>query len=296
LRCGQARGPMIKLPAWPASRALPRLEVRHYLVAGIITFTVSLVLREAIELVSTVGLMRDAIGYWIAGEHVRSGQALYFDEGLPFGSDVFLFAPWFAWAWAPLTLLPRELVFTCWFLAMCAATVWAIRPFFRLGVTGIALGCLLGYCLARGALWANVMPLLVGVLIHTHGKRSFPVWVGLSASLKVLPILYMWPDLVDHRWRRVSFAVGIMVVLWAPAFFYGIANYPTGFAPTLSLLQISGYLWAGVAALAVLAAFLTRHGRYRWLTTTVAILAIYPRLHLHYIGLIGVGNLPADRG
>jgi hypothetical protein len=234
--------------------------------------------------------MRDAIGYWQAGLHVRAGQALYFDDVQPFGSEVFLFAPWFAWLWAPLTLLPRELVFVSWFLAMSAATVWAVRPFFRRGMTGIVLGCVLGYALAWGALWANVMPLLVGVLIHAHGRRSFPVWVGLAASLKVLPIGYLWPYVVDRRWREVAVGVGIMIALWAPAVLYGIADYPRGYAPTLSLLQVSGWLWAGVALAAVVLAYFLRHSRYRWLATTGAILAVYPRVHLHYIGLFGIGH------
>lgn len=133
------------------------------------------------------------------------------------------------------------------------------------------------------------MPLLVGVLIHSHGRRSFPVWVGLAPSLKILPILYVWPDVVDFRWRRAAVAIGIFVALWAPALMYGLSNYPTVFTPTMSLLQVSGWLWAAVAAGAVVWAFLARRSRYRWLATTLAILALYPRLHFHYIGLCGIG-------
>lgn len=274
----------------PALPTLPRLTWRSYIVAAAATLAIAFVIRDAIALASTVGLMRDAIGYWLAGEHIRSGQPLYYDVGQPFGSEVFLFAPWFAWAWALLTFLPRDFVFVCWWLAMLAATVWAVLPLWRSGFTGQLAACVIGYGLAWGALWANVMPLLCGVLIYSFGSRRFPIMVGLAASLKILPIAYMWPYLVDRRWREVGVAVAIMVVLWAPAIFYGIADYPTGFSPTYSLLRISGWLWVGVAVAAAAAAIAARHTPYRWMATTLAILAAYPRLHLHYMGLLAVGH------
>ena len=133
------------------------------------------------------------------------------------------------------------------------------------------------------------MPLLVGTLIHSAGRRSFPLFVGLASSLKILPILYMWPYLADRRWREVGVGTAIAVVLWAPALLYGISDYPTGFSPTLSLLQVSWLLWALGAIAAAIVAFHERNGRFRWLTTSIAILALYPRLHMHYFALLGVG-------
>ena len=37
-------------------------------------------------------------------------------------------------------------------------------------------------------------------------------------------------------------------------------------------------------------AYVCRRSRYRWLATTLKIVAIFPRMHLHYIGLFGVGH------
>jgi hypothetical protein len=265
--------------------------MRHYIVVGMVTFTASMIIRDALTLAIGADLMRDAVGYWNAGQHILNGQPLYFDQGLPFGSEVYLFAPWFAWVWAPMTLLPREPVMLSWMVLMCFATYWAASPLFREGtLSSIGLGCILAYALAWGALWANVMPLLVGALIHAHGRRQFPVVVGLAASLKVLPVLYLWPYVVERQWNHVAIGVGIMGILWSPALLYGISGYPTGYMPTMSLMQVSGWLWAGVAVTASLLAFALRHSKYRWLTTTAAILAIYPRVHLHYIGLFGVGH------
>lgn len=272
----------------PALTTIDRLLVHRILAGAFIAFGLVMVTQHGLA-TAVVGFGRDAIGYYDAGVHIRTDQPLYFDDGAPFGSEVFLFAPWFAWAWVPLSFLPRDLVLAGWVLGMCAATVWAVAPFFRLGLAGIALGSLLGYTLSQGAFWGNVMPLLVGVLIHSHGRRSFPVWVGLAASLKILPILYVWPDLAARRWRRVAVAIGIAAALWAPALLYGLSDYPTGFTPTMSLLWLSGWVWAGVAALAVIAMIAASRTRYRWLATTLAILALYPRLHFHYIGLLGVG-------
>jgi hypothetical protein len=103
-----------------------------------------------------------------------------------------------------------------------------------------------------------------------------------------MPILYVWPDIVDRRWRRVGVAIAVAGILWAPALLYGLANYPLGFSPTLSLLQVSGWLWAAVALGAVGLMVINRHTQWRWVTISLAILAIYPRLHLHYVGLLGV--------
>jgi hypothetical protein len=249
-----------------------------------------MVARAGIMLATTEGVFRDAIGYWNAGLHIRSGAQLYFDAGPAFGSEVFLFAPWFAWVWAPLTYLPREPVIVSWGVAMGVAAVWAVRPFFRYGLTGALLGCVFAYGLAWGALWANVMPLLVGILIRTAGSRHFPIWVGIAASLKILPILYVWPDIRAGHWRRAITAVAIALVLWAPALFYGIGDYPTGYSPTLSLLQLSGWMWLVVALVAGGWMLIERRPRWLWLATAVAIIAAYPRLHLHYIGLLGVGQ------
>jgi hypothetical protein len=271
-------------------RSLPHLTGRHYALAGMIAMTCSMIIRDTLTAGLGADLMRDSLGYWNAGEHIRTGAQLYFDAGDPFGSEVFLFAPWFAWLWAPLTLLPKFPVLFGWMVLMLVATYWAVRPFFRQGLYGVALGCILGYALAWGALWGNVMPLLVGSLIRSAGRRSFPVFVGLAGSLKILPIIYMWPYAAQRRWREVGVALAIAGLLWAPALIYGLSGYPTGFSPTLSLLRVSGALWAGLALAAVLLAILARHSRWRWLTTSLAILALYPRLHMHYFALIGVGN------
>jgi hypothetical protein len=88
-------------------------------------------------------------------------------------------------------------------------------------------------------------------------------------------------------------SVAIAGLLWAPALLYGLGGYPIGYTPTMSLLSVSGWLWVGIALAVTALAVLTRHTRYRWLTTTLAILTLYPRVHLHYIGLLGVAAPPS---
>ena len=124
-------------------RSLPKLELRHYALASMVTFASSMIVRDTLTAGLGADLMRDSIGYWNAGEHVRNGAQLYFDSGDPFGPEVYLFAPWFAWLWAPVTLLPKVPVLFSWMVLMLLATYWAVRPFFRQGLVGVALGCTL---------------------------------------------------------------------------------------------------------------------------------------------------------
>jgi hypothetical protein len=57
--------------------------------------------------------------YWTAAERIRDGGPLSVgDDPL----HAYRYAPWLAWLWVPLTVLPREVVAISWNLAPVAAT------------------------------------------------------------------------------------------------------------------------------------------------------------------------------
>lgn len=49
----------------------------------------------------------DMGAYWEAAIRLREGQPLYVPHADVNAVNVYRYAPWFAWAWIPLTSLPR---------------------------------------------------------------------------------------------------------------------------------------------------------------------------------------------
>lgn len=55
----------------------------------------------------------DVAAYWGAAERIRAGEPLYV-AGVANASDLYRYAPWFAYAWVPLTYLPSDIVTSAW--------------------------------------------------------------------------------------------------------------------------------------------------------------------------------------
>lgn len=212
--------------------------------------------------------MVDTEAYWQAALRLRSGEMLYPAAYDPLGSDTYRYAPWFAAAWVPLTLLPHDLVIAAWAGVLVIATgyctwrAWSASPMAAL---------LLIPPLTIAASFGNVQPVLIAALLLNRG----PWMVGLAAGVKVTPLLLAsgWPL------RRVALSVAVAGVLWAPALFLG--DYPTR-GGTLLVLP----LWIHLLGAAVLALAAWRFPRYRlWLATLAAIVAM-PRFHLYDVSLL----------
>ena len=60
-----------------------------------------------IALIATDWNFGDINAYWLAAHRLRDGEPLYLTNLSPDSYRVFRYAPWFAWAWVPLTYLPR---------------------------------------------------------------------------------------------------------------------------------------------------------------------------------------------
>jgi hypothetical protein len=80
--------------------------------------------------------MTDSAAYWNAGMRLREGAPLYPVVSNVEASDVYRYAPWFAWLTVPFTYLPVWLAGAVWSLILVAASVAAVVPLARRVVPG----------------------------------------------------------------------------------------------------------------------------------------------------------------
>lgn len=227
--------------------------------------------------------LSDMDAYWNAALRVREGALLYPPLADPSAADVYRYAPWFAWAWVPLTYLPRALVATGWSVILVGATVSALRPLMRPTAASIGTAALIGSMLIWAASVGNVQPLMVATLVHGIDRRSGPLWVGIAASLKAVPIVYVLIYLGRREWSRVVATLAVAALLAAPLLITPLGNYPAGPGDSQGPLWALHPILLG-AVLALLAAFTIRlasqgssHAR---LLAASTLLAALPRITL----------------
>jgi hypothetical protein len=241
--------------------------------------------------------LADMDAYWNAALRLREGQPLYPALADSSAADVYRYAPWFAWAWVPLTFLPKLAVGIGWSAILLAATAWALRPLMRPDLTSLAALMLLGSFLVWAASVGNVQPLLIAALVHGLERRSGPVWVGVVASLKAVPILYALIYVGRGEWLRAATALVVAALLAAPFLLYDLSRYPAGSGDAPSpLIAISPLLFgAAVVALAGLTVWLARRGSGldRW-AASVTVLAALPRITLLDLPQLLVAVRPAQ--
>ena len=182
----------------------------------------------ASQLILTIGdwHLRDAGAYWEAAIRLRDGEPLYPALADTDASDVYRYAPWLAWAWVPLTFLPREVVNVIWSIILLAASAAALRPLVRLqGWLSVALFLpIVGGISAIG----NVQPLIVAALVLGVERRTGPLWIAAAASLKAVPLLLVVTYVGRRQWIRVLVTLALTAALVAPMLFYDLSEYPTG--------------------------------------------------------------------
>jgi hypothetical protein len=242
----------------------------------------------------------DVSAYWNAAERLRSGQPLY-AAGAANASDLYRYAPWFAAAWIPFTYLPREAVTAAWTGLMFGAAFASCVPLLRRGPTGWAAFAIFGPFQFEGAMYGNVQPLLVLLLMLGVERRAGPLWVALAASLKGVPLLLAVVYAGRGEWRRAALTAGLTVLLVAPAFLFNLSGYSTATGPRQeSLAGVSLLLFIPVAAAAIAASWFLARTRYCWLAGGLAMVLSLPRL-LDYesafllVGLARRRSGPASR-
>lgn len=235
----------------------------------------------------------DMDAYWQAGMRLREGAALYPVYSDPTAAEVYRYTPWFAFAWVPLTYLPIAFVRVLWSALLVAGVGAALLPLVRQpSHASIALAALLGSLLLRIASVGNVHPLLVAALVLGVARPSGPIWVGVAASLKIVPILFAVVYAARGEWRRAAVSTLVAAVLVAPTFLFDLGNYPADPGElSFSLYNRIPVAWAALAlGLVTLAALVAwRRSAYSWLAMAVAALAALPRTFAYDFTFLLVG-------
>ena len=230
--------------------------------------------------------LSDMSAYWDAGMRLRLGEALYPRVTDVIASEVYRYSPWFAWLWAPLTLLPRAVVEVAWSAILLAASIAAIWPMARSGAW-IGVAFFLPILVGISAI-GNVHALLIATLVLSVQRRSGPVWIAVAASLKIFPILLVIPYLGRREWGKAAATLVITMILLSPYLLYDLSNYvtSTGGGGLLSDLPIA----YGAAVLATMgAALLLARTRWAWLAASAAVVIAIPRSFLYDVSWILVG-------
>jgi len=227
--------------------------------------------------------LSDADAYRQAADRLLAGQDLYVQAETQ--DEAFRYAPWFAAAWVPLAALPNVVGDALWGSILLAASVVAVLPVARqphLAARLLALfgGAMLVWTSARG----NVHPLVMLALIHGIDRRSGPVWIALSASLKAVPILFVLVYIGRREWWRAATCIAISALLVAPMALLGWEPGTTDPGESLSLWHLGSPIAFAVAAAAVVAvALYLAFAAPRWTDVGAASAAILtlPRLLLY---------------
>ena len=245
------------------------------------------------QLILTVGdwHMSDAGAYWEAAQRLRSGEPLYPSLADSEAPEVYRYAPWFAWAWVPLTFLPREAAYVAWSLILLAASAAAVIPLVQrrawllialflpilVGISGIG----------------NVQPLIVAALVLGVERRSGPVWIGLAASLKAVPLLLAATYIGRGEWWRAAAAVGVTALMVAPMLLYDLSDYPTG-ADAAAMLIGAPVAYALVIAAGILVSGKLARGPFGWLASSTTVALAVPRFFVYDVTFL-MSALPAGR-
>lgn len=246
-----------------------------------------------LSLISIPEAAGDTEAYWQAAQRLRMGQPLYMQATDLLATDVYRYAPWFAWMWVPLTFLPRDVVESGWRVAMVGATVVALIPLLRNGTLASATAaCLIGWLTLQTALYGNVQPLLVAGMTWSVDRRSGPAWIAIAASLKFVPALYVLVYVARRQWTNVGSFALVAGLLTAPMLLYDLSSYTTSPGVTPSLYSVHPLLWVVSSVIASLIALgLARRGSSAgWLGASVAVLTAYPQLHMSYASHLLVGT------
>jgi hypothetical protein len=275
---------------------LTRLEfaIPPVVVRGARLLAIAIVIGWSVaNIIQRVGAwsLSDMDAYWNAAMRLREGGQLYPAVADPSSVDIYKYAPWFAWLWIPLTLLPKTVVGIGWSVVLLGASLAAIAPLLsNVSLTRIALATLLGSLLLWSAASGNVQPLLVATLVHGIARRSGPVWIGLAASLKVFPLFYALVYVGRGAWAKAALAIVVTAVLWAPALLYDLTNFQVGVADSPNpALAISPLLYAAVAAMALAGVLSAARTKYAWLAGAAGLFAVLPRVSLIDLTHLAVG-------
>ncbi|MEO8245857.1 MAG: glycosyltransferase family 87 protein [Chloroflexota bacterium] len=234
--------------------------------------------------------LTDAEAYWNAAMRLRDGLPLYPPLSNVEASDVYRYAPWFAWLAVPLTFLPVAVAGALWSTVLVLASCFAILPLVHRGAW-LAAAFFWPILIGISAI-GNVQPLLVAALVLGVERRSGPLWIAAAASLKVVPILFTLVYLGRREWGRAAAAFAITIVLVAPAFLYDLSGYPSDAGRAAGLFQ-EPPLYVAVVLVLAATSLLAAKSRGAWLAAAATAVVALPRLFVYDVTFVLIG-LPAE--
>jgi hypothetical protein len=230
--------------------------------------------------------LSDAGAYWNAAMRLREGAELYPTLASVDASEVYRYAPWFAWLTVPVTYLPVQLAGALWSAVLLGASAAALVPLVRMRAW--LLVAFFGPILVGISAVGNVHALMLAPLMWTINRRSGPVWVAISASLKIFPLLLALVYAGRGQWRRFAVSVLLTGVLWAPALLYDLSDYAVRAGEAAALYnQPVLYVLVGGAAVGVTLALAM--GRYGWLSAATAVVVALPRIFVYDVSYLMLG-------
>lgn len=237
------------------------------------------------QLILTAGdwHLRDMGAYWEAAERLRAGEPLYPALADTEASEVYRYAPWFAWAWVPLTYLPREIVGVLWSMLLLLASAAALAPFVHMRAW-LPIAFFLPILVGISAI-GNVQPLIVAALVLGVERRSGPLWIALAASLKAVPILFVATYLGRRHWTRAGATVLLTTLLIVPMLLYDLGSYPTGADAAAVLIQWP-VVYAVALGTAIVITLRLARTRWAWLASASTVALAVPRFFVYDVTLV----------
>lgn len=235
--------------------------------------------------------LRDMDAYWDAGVRLREGAPLYPPIADPEASSIYRYAPWFAWLWVPLSMLPRGIANVLWSGILLGASAVALLPLYRRRAwTALALFAPVLFVISG---IGNAHPLLIAGLVHGVERRSGPLWIALAASLKGVPILFVLTYLGRREWMRALVTLGLSALIVAPMLLHDLSAYPSGAGDAGGLIAWPPVyvLVVGLAAIIALRLARSAHG---WLASAAAVAITTPRMFVYDVTYLMVGD-PKER-
>lgn len=194
---------------------------------------------------------------------------------------LYRYGPWFAALFVPLLSLPQPVVEVGFSAIVTAASVLAVVPMIRqYGRPAVPIALFFGTMLFGIGTGGNIQPVMVAVLAWSLTTRFGPLGVGIAASMKLTPLLFVVVYAGQREWRKVAATLLTTAILLGPIFFFELPPQATMPGPSNSLLHIHPVLWSAAAAgtIAFAAWQSYRVAPTRWLATCVAVVMASPRL------------------
>lgn len=230
--------------------------------------------------------LSDAGAYWEAAQRLREGAELYPAVADVEASEVYRYAPWFAWLTVPFTFLPVSVAGALWSAVLVAASAVAVVPLARRRAW-LAVAFFFPILIGISAV-GNVHALMVASLVWGVERRSGPLWIALAASLKLVPLLLALVYAARGQWVRATATVVLTAVLLAPALLYDLSNYVTTSGSAGGLIE-APVLFAVTVAVGIGATLRLAPSGHGWLAAAATLVLATPRLFVYDVSYVLIG-------